>query len=74
MVKVPNHNLQALAAQAAAANQSVNTTADKDRPPAGQDLLTETWNEESAKKNLEREGVISPTQSQDKGGLAPLLI
>lgn len=53
MVKVPNQNLQALAAQAAANNEA-NTTAEIEaRAIAGQDLLTETWNEESAKKHLE---------------------
>ena len=52
MVKVPNENLLAMAA---AAQESA---AKSNRP----DILTETWNEQSAKKNLEREGVISPTR------------
>lgn len=52
MVKVPNENLLAMAAAA-------QESASKGNRP---DILTETWNEQSAKKNLEREGVISPTR------------
>lgn len=54
MVKVPNENLLAMAAAAAAQESATKSN----RP----DILTETWNEQSAKKNLEREGVISPTR------------
>ena len=56
MVKVPNSNLQAMAAQAAQA--SIDIAAKKQ----GSEMLTETWNEQSAKKHLEREGIISPTR------------
>ena len=58
MVKVPNQNLLAKAAsegiaENSAAKRQVN------------DMLTETWNEQSATKHLQgADGVISPTREQ----------
>ena len=58
MVKVPNQNLLARAATEA---NAVDNSAAK-RQVA--DMLTETWNEQSATKHLQGEGVISPTRDQ----------
>ena len=58
MVKVPYNNLQAMAAGILPNGQSsieANTSVDHNGK------LIETWNEQSAKKAMEREGVLSPT-------------
>ena len=54
MVKVPNHNLLTKAASLAEENSAAKKEVN--------DMLTETWNEQSATKNLTRADVISPTR------------
>ena len=59
MVKVPNQNL--LAKAASETNAAENSAAKRQVT----DMLTETWNEQSATKHLQgAEGVISPTRDQ----------
>ena len=49
MVKVPANNLSEKAYQVQSNQEGVD--------------LTETWNEESARKNMQREGVLSPVKN-----------
>lgn len=69
MVKVPNSNLQAMAAQA------LNNQDPSVNIPKSQAMLTETWNEQSATKHLaeEVEGVVSPSRGKAVTP-APLLL
>ena len=58
MVKVPNQNLLAKAASEGTADNSAAKR-------QVSDMLTETWNEQSATKHLQgADGVISPTRDQ----------